>query len=242
VRFLPINKKIVLITGATGALGRVTTKRFLERGAEVVSVYRTDGNQSALREHVGDLSLSLDQVKADVTSETEVLAAIHSVVEKHGRIDVLLNLVGAYVGGQDIANTRGEDWDRLMDTNLKSVFLCSRAVLPYMIEQNYGKIVSVAARPAVEKRWRVRSGAYAVSKAGVLILTETVAEEVKNYEINVNCVLPSTIDTPANRRAMPSADFSRWVSPEQIADVILFLASDASKAISGAALPVYGKA
>jgi NAD(P)-dependent dehydrogenase (short-subunit alcohol dehydrogenase family) len=94
----------------------------------------------------------------------------------------------------------------------------------------------------VEKRWRVRSGAYAVSKAGVLILTETVAEEVKNYEINVNCVLPSTIDTPANRRAMPSADFSRWVSPEQIADVILFLASDASKAISGAALPVYGKA
>jgi len=231
-----------VITGATGALGRSTVRKFLENGAVVVSVYRTDQNQAALRELVEALGMSPDGVKADVTNETEILDAIRSVVEKYGRIDILLNLVGMYAGGQDIANTGDADWDRLMNTNLKSVFLCSKAVLPYMIKQNFGKIVSVAARPAVEKKWRARSGAYAVSKGGVVILTETIAEEVKNYDINVNCVLPSTIDTPANRRAMPNADFSKWVNPEHIADVILFLASDASKATSGASVPVYGKA
>jgi len=239
---LSVRDKIALITGATGALGRVTTSKFLEGGARVVSVYRADQNQVKLREFVGAMGSFLDEVKADVTNEAEVLAAIRSVAEKFGRIDILLNIVGAYVGGQNIVNTRERDWDLLMNTNLKSVFLCSKAVLPYMVKQNYGKIVSVAARSAVEKRWRVKSGAYAVSKGGVVILTETMAEEVKNYGINVNCVLPSTIDTPANRRAMPNAGFSKWVNPEEIANVILFLASDASKAVSGAAVPVYGKA
>lgn len=239
---MSVRDKIALITGATGALGRVTTSKFLEGGARVVSVYRADQNQVKLREFVGAMGSFLDEVKADVTNEAEVLAAIRSVAEKFGRIDILLNIVGAYVGGQNIVNTRERDWDLLMNTNLKSVFLCSKAVLPYMVKQNYGKIVSVAARSAVEKRWRVKSGAYAVSKGGVVILTETMAEEVKNYGINVNCVLPSTIDTPANRRAMPNAGFSKWVNPEEIANVILFLASDASKAVSGAAVPVYGKA
>jgi NAD(P)-dependent dehydrogenase (short-subunit alcohol dehydrogenase family) len=110
-----------------------------------------------------------------------------------------------------------------------------------MIEQNYGKIVSVAARPAVEKRLRVGASAYAVSKAGVVILTETMAEEVKKYNINVNCIVPSTIDT-LNRKNMPKADSSNWVNPEDISRVILFLASDESRVISGAAVPVYGKA
>jgi NAD(P)-dependent dehydrogenase (short-subunit alcohol dehydrogenase family) len=111
-----------------------------------------------------------------------------------------------------------------------------------MIKQNYGKIVSVAARPAVEKRWRVKSGAYAISKAGVVALTETIAEEVKKYDINVNCVMPSTIDTPDNRRNFPNSDFSKWVNPEDVAKVILFLVSDDSRVTSGASIPVYGKA
>jgi NAD(P)-dependent dehydrogenase (short-subunit alcohol dehydrogenase family) len=111
-----------------------------------------------------------------------------------------------------------------------------------MIKQNFGKIVSVSSRAAVEKRWRARSGAYAVSKAGVIVLTETVAEEVKNFDINVNCIMPSVIDTPDNRRNFPKADFSKWVNPKDIANLILFLVSDASKTISGASIPVYGKA
>jgi NAD(P)-dependent dehydrogenase (short-subunit alcohol dehydrogenase family) len=111
-----------------------------------------------------------------------------------------------------------------------------------MVKQNYGKIMSVSSRTAVENRYRVKDGAYAVSKAGIIVLTETMAEEVKKYDINVNRIMPSTIDTPDNRRTFTDADFSKWVKPEQLAEVILFLVSDESKAISGASIPVYGKA
>jgi NAD(P)-dependent dehydrogenase (short-subunit alcohol dehydrogenase family) len=128
----------------------------------------------------------------------------------------------------------------MMNINLKSTFLCSKAVLPQMIKQNYGKIINISSRPALKGSAGV--GAYAASKAGVLNLTETIAEEVKDYDINVNAILPSTIDTPANRKAMPDADFSKWVKPEEIARVIIFLSSDESKPISGAGIPVYGKA
>lgn len=150
---MSVQNKIAVITGATGALGRVIVKKFLESGAIVVSVYRTNQNQTALRDHVEAMGMSLDGVRADVTNETEILAAIRSIVEKYGRVDILLNLVGTYAGGQDIANTGNVAWDRLMNTNLKSVFLCSKAVLPCMIKQNFGKIVNVAARSAVEKKW-----------------------------------------------------------------------------------------
>ncbi len=127
-----------------------------------------------------------------------------------------------------------------MNMNLKSVFLCSKAVLPQMIKQNYGKIINISSRPALKGVAGV--GAYSASKAGVLNLTETIADEVRDYDINVNAILPSTIDTPANRRDMPEADFSKWVKPEEIARVMVFLASDDSKPISGAGIPVYGKA
>jgi NAD(P)-dependent dehydrogenase (short-subunit alcohol dehydrogenase family) len=153
-----------------------------------------------------------------------------------------LNIAGAWAGGADVANTDERTWDFMMNVNLKSMFLCCKAVLPFMIKQNFGRIVSVASRAAVEKRWRAKSAAYGVSKAGVVVLTEAIAEEVKDYNINVNCILPSTIDTPANRRNLPKADFSKWVSPKDIAEVIVFLLSDASGTISGAAVPVYGKA
>jgi NAD(P)-dependent dehydrogenase (short-subunit alcohol dehydrogenase family) len=119
----------------------------------------------------------------------------------------------------------------MMNINLKSASLCSKAVLPYMMKQNYGKIVSVASRTAVEKRFRSKSGAYAVSKAGVIVLTETIAEEVKKYDINVNCIMPSIIDTADNRCNFPEADASKWVKPEDIARVLLFLVSDDSKTI-----------
>jgi len=133
-------------------------------------------------------------------------------------------------------------WDAMMSINLRSTFLCCREALPLMIKQNYGKIVNVAARPALEKRYRPRNVAYAVSKAGVIVLTETIAEETKKSDINVNAVVPSTIDSPDNRRNIPQGDFSKWVKPEDLAKVILFLVSDDSKVTSGAAVPVYGKA
>ncbi len=234
--------RIAVVTGATGALGKVITKMLLQRGMQVVSTYKNEGPQKQLLDFLGELKNNLTSIEADVTVEKDVEALFAKTIEKHGRVDVLLNIVGTYKGGNEINNTSESEWDIMMNVNLKSAFLCTKAALQHMIRQNYGKIVSVAARPAIEKRYRVKSGAYAVSKAGVVVLTETVAEEVKKYDINVNAIMPSTIDTPDNRKSMPQADFSKWVSPEEIANVIQYLISEDSKITSGAAVPVYGKA
>jgi len=183
----------------------------------------------------------VNSIQTDVTNESSVHALLQNVIDKHGRVDFLLNIVGAYKGGTDIASTKESNWDFMMNVNLKSAFLRCKAALPHMIRQNFGKIINVSSRTAVEKRFRSKSGAYAVSKAGIIVLTETIADEVKKYDINVNCIMPSIIDTPDNRRNFPDADFSRWVKPEEIAKVILFLLSDDSKTVSGASVPVYGK-
>jgi NAD(P)-dependent dehydrogenase (short-subunit alcohol dehydrogenase family) len=239
---MSLEEKIVVVTGATGALGRVVAKMFLDEGAHVVSMYRSEQKLKELEDFLGETRENLTSVQADSLDEVSLQSLFQKVIQQHGRVDILLNIVGGYKGGADIADTTVSDWDYMMDLNLKSVFLCSKAALPYMMKQNYGKIVNVASRTAVEKRYRSRSGAYAVSKAGVIVLTETIAEEVRKYNINVNCVMPSTIDTPDNRRNLADADSSKWVKPEQIVKVLLFLSSDDSKTINGACVPVYGKA
>jgi len=237
-----LENKVAIVTGATGSLGRVAAKTLLENGAQIVVSYRDDAKLAELLQFVGDFRDKVTGVKSDVTNEQSVRSLVQNTVERHGRVDILLNIVGAYAGGIDVANTEESLWDSMMNANLKSAFLCSKAVLPHMIRQNYGRIVNVSSWMAFEKNRRVKSAAYSVSKAGVVVLTETIAAEVRNYDINVNCVLPSTIDTPANRRNMPKADFSKWVDPKDIAEVMLFLVSDTSKVVSGASVPVYGKA
>lgn len=239
---MSVEEKVVVVTGATGALGRVVAKTFLDEGAHVVSVYRSEEKLKELEVFLGETGGMLSSVQADAVDEVSVQSLFQKVIQQQGRVDILLNIVGGYKGGADIANTTVSDWDFMMDLNLKSMFVCSKAALPYMMRQNYGKIVNVAARTAVEKRYRSKSGAYAVSKAGVIVLTETLAEEVKKYDINVNCVMPSTIDTPDNRQNLAGADSSKWVKPEHIAKVLVFLSSDDSKTINGACIPVYGKA
>lgn len=239
---MSLNGKVAIVTGATGTLGRVVVKAILDNGAHVVSTYRSEEKQKELDGFAAGTSGTLASVQADVTDEKSVQALFQKVLDKYGRVDILLNIVGAYKGGNEIVNTKESDWDYMMDVNLKSAFLCSKTALPSMMKLNYGKIVSISARTAVEKRFRAKSGAYAVSKAGIIVLTETIAEEVKKYDINVNCIVPSTIDTPDNRRNFPSGDFSKWVKPEEITRVILFLVSDDSKIVSGASLLVYGKA
>jgi NAD(P)-dependent dehydrogenase (short-subunit alcohol dehydrogenase family) len=239
---LLLKDKVALVTGASGALGSAVVKLLLDQGALVVAAYRNAQKFKELAESTGEGKTALSGVEADVTLETGVERLLGEAIRKHGRVDVLLNLAGGYLGGQEIAQTQEKDWDFLIDLNLKSAFLCSRAVLPFMMKENYGRIVSVAARPAVEKKGRVKSGAYAVSKAGVVVLMETIAEEVKKFNITANCIVPSTIDTPENRRDIPAGDFSKWVKPEDIAAVVLFLASEFASVTSGAAIPVYGKA
>ena len=157
--------KIVLVTGATGGLGRIVVKRLLEAGAVVAAVHRDEARFRELLDAVrGGAGDSLTGSKADVTSDAEVREMVEGILGRHGRIDALLNLVGAYRGGADIAATGEDDWNFLMQTNLKSAFLCSRAVLPAMTKAGAGRIVCVAARPAVENKGRAKSGAYAVSK------------------------------------------------------------------------------
>lgn len=239
---LSLKDKVAIVTGATGGLGRVVTKALLEQGARVVSTYRKAELQDELAIFVGNFRSALTGIETDVTNKESVKALVERTVYLHDRVDILLNVVGAYAGGQTVVETKEEEWDFMMAVNLKSAFLCSKAVLPYMMRQNYGKIVSVASRPAVEKARRAKAAAYAVSKAGVLVLTETMAEEMRKYDINVNCLVPSTIDTPRNRQTMSKADTSVWVKPEEIAKVILFLVSDDSRVTSGGAIPVYGRA
>jgi NAD(P)-dependent dehydrogenase (short-subunit alcohol dehydrogenase family) len=234
--------KIAVVTGATSPLGRSVTKEFLEHGIRVIGTYRSEASESALRTELGTLAANFQSQKADITDESDVARLFETAKGEHGRVDILVNIVGGYSGGQEVWNTPVKDWDDMIRINLRSAFLCCRAVLPMMIERNYGKIVNIAARPALERRYRAKSGAYAVSKAGVLVLTETIAEEVKKLDINVNAVLPSTMDTEENRRSMPQADFSKWVPPAEVAAVIAGLVSDYMKPVSGAAITVYGKA
>lgn len=233
--------RVVIVSGATGTLGRVVVKRLLESGAAVAAIYRDAKKYRELVDFVGGETPALEGLRADVTLEEEVGRAVESVVRNRGRVDVLLNLAGAYRGGAEILGTAEDDWEFLMNTNLKSAFLCAKAVLPAMIKANYGRIVSVGARQAVEKKNRAKSGAYTVSKAGVVLLTEILAEETKKFDITVNCVLPGTIDSPENRKSIPGGDFSKWAKPEDIAAVLLFLISNEASVTSGAAIPVYGK-
>jgi NAD(P)-dependent dehydrogenase (short-subunit alcohol dehydrogenase family) len=229
------------VTGATEALGSVVTREILDRGVSVVVLYRSEDKFQVLWKSVGGAGVRLASVVGDATKEDDCMSLIEEAIRRHGRVDILLNIVGGYAGGSTVAETSKEEWDKMMDLNLRSAFYCSKAVLPHMMEQDYGKIVSVSAKSAEPSGRKARSGAYVVSKAGVRVLTEAIAEEVSGYEINVNCVVPSVIDTPNNRAMFPKAKFGRWVPPKEIAETILFLASDASRPIRGAAVPVFGR-
>lgn len=233
---MKLKDKVAIITGGTGALGRAVVSAFLDEGAKVVSTYIVDEELKEISSMIKNPGLAL--IKSDVTKEKQVAKVVKKTLERFRRIDVLINIVGAFAYAM-IHDTDERTWDRMMTINLKSTFLCSKAVLPQMIEQNYGKMINISSRPALKGSAGV--GAYAASKAGVLNLTQTIADEVRDYDINVNAILPSTIDTPANRRAMPKADFLKWVKPEEIARVMVFLASDDSRPINGAGIPVYGK-
>jgi len=160
-------------------------------------------------------------------------------VAKHGRVDILVNTVGGYAGGTNLWEADTRTYDQMLQLNLKAGFVLARSVVPVMIRQNRGWIVNIASKAALD---HAAGGAlYAASKAGAVALFDSLAADVKPHNINVNSVLPSIIDTAANRKAMPGADFSKWPKPEEIAHVILFLCSEEARVIHGASIPVYGK-
>jgi NAD(P)-dependent dehydrogenase (short-subunit alcohol dehydrogenase family) len=235
-----LDGKVAIITGSSGALGSAATKLFLENGAKIVALYHTKKKFNKLKENLGKLKVNLTGIQGDATQIEDCNRLINKALETQGRLDILINIVGGWGGGKTIDETSEETWDKMMDLNAKTVFLCSRAALKPMLEQNYGKIVSISAKSSLPGGRMRKSGVYAVSKGAVRILTQAMAEEVKNKNINVNCIILSTIDTEANRKMMPNANPEKWVKPEYIAQSILFLCSDNAKDIKGACIPVYG--
>ncbi|MDE0186618.1 MAG: SDR family NAD(P)-dependent oxidoreductase [Candidatus Poribacteria bacterium] len=229
-----------VVTGGTGALGAAVTQALLKEGCKVAIPVTSNRHISDFEQKIGRLKSRVMTVSADLTVESEVENFFQTVIDDLGHIDILANIAGGFFGGVPVADTDLEKWDFMMDLNLKATFLCCKAVIPQMIERRYGKIVNVSARAGLSGIAGL--GAYCASKSGLRVLTESIAEEVKDSGINVNSILPSIIDTPANRKAMPDEDHSRWVSPSDIAKVILFLTSDDSAIINGAAIPVYGRA
>lgn len=232
--------KVALVAGGTGALGREVARAFLVAGARVAVTYRQKEEFDALLAATTPAEAGhLEGIATDVTDVKAAAAVVEELIAEHGRLDILVNAVGGYAGGKNVWDEEPKTYERMMALNLLSGFTLAKAALPVMIRQNRGWIVNVASRAGLGNS--PGAALYSASKAGALALFDSLADEVKAYAINVNSVLPSIFDTPANRRAMPSADTARWPKPEEIAQVVLFLCSDRAQVIHGAAIPVYGR-
>jgi NAD(P)-dependent dehydrogenase (short-subunit alcohol dehydrogenase family) len=227
--------RTAVITGAAGNLGRAVASAFAERGANLVLI---DLEQEALAKVFGAAGEQRLLAAANLLDAAQVEAAVQRAIERFGRIDVLANLAGGFRMGEPVHAMARDTLDFLLDLNVRTMLAMSQAVVPRMLAAGGGRIVNVGACAAL--KGAAKMGAYVAAKSAVIRLTETMAAELRDKHINVNCVLPTIIDTPENRAAMPDADPARWVAPADLASVIAFLASDAARAIHGAAVPVTG--
>ena len=230
--------KLVLVAGGTGGLGGAVSLAFLKEGADLVVTYRDQKELDALKSEAGKAASVIEGHSVDVTDEAAVRQLLEKVLAQHGRLDALVNTVGGYAGGVSLWEMETKVFDQMLALNLRSGYVLSRAAIPEMLKQKHGAIVNVASKAALDHA--AGAAAYAASKAAALALMDSLAAEVKGTGVRVNSILPSIIDTEANRKAMPDADFAKWPKPADIARVILFLCSDDAKVIHGAAVPVYG--
>jgi NAD(P)-dependent dehydrogenase (short-subunit alcohol dehydrogenase family) len=228
--------KTVIVAGGTGALGGTVAREFLAAGDRVAVTYRRQEEYDALS---AASPAGLSGTQLDATDEAAAHRFVAEVAAKQGSVDSLVVTIGGYAGGKNLWEADASTYAQMMDLNLRAAWTMARAVLPVMIRQNRGYLVNVASKAGYGRS--AGAALYAASKAGALALWDSLAEEVKAYNINVNSIVPSIMDTPANRRAMPKADFSRWPSTQDVAKVIVFLCSDSARVIHGAAIPVYGK-
>jgi len=235
-----LNGSVFIVTGASGNLGQAVTRTFAAAGARLALVDRS------VKDNLEDIFPALKDaperylaVAADLTNATAVADMVAQVAAHFGRIDGLINVAGGFRAGSPVHELDLDTWDFMLNVNARSVLLTSRAAIPHLIQAGGGRIVNIGAKAALAGG--ANMAAYSASKSAVLRLTEGMAAELKGHNINVNAILPGTIDTPQNRKAMPKADPSKWVAPEALADVILFLCSEASRAVTGALIPVYGK-
>ena len=235
--------KLVLVAGGTGGLGRAVSLAFVEAGAHVIVTFQRPGDLDELKKAasvrlVEAQGASLDGFAVDVTDEGAVAKLVDGIVERHGRLDSLVNAVGAYAGGIKFWEMETKVFEQQLALNLRSGFVLARAAARVMVKQGSGAIVNVASKAAFDHA--AGAAAYAASKAAAVAMIDSLAADLKGTGVRANSILPSIIDTPANRKAMPKADFAKWPKPEEIARIILFLCSDEAKLIQGAAVPVYG--
>jgi NAD(P)-dependent dehydrogenase (short-subunit alcohol dehydrogenase family) len=224
-------EQMVLVTGADGGLGRFVTEAFLESGATVVGTSRSI-QQSAFT------APRFIALPADISGKETAQTLVDQALARLGKLDVLVHTVGGFAGGKSIADTDDATFRQMMDINLNSLFHMLRAALPALRRTGDGRIIAIGSRAALEPGPGV--GAYSASKAAMISLMKTVALENKDAGVRANVILPGTMDTPANRKAMPDADFSKWVRPAAVASLITWLASDAGKDLNGALIPIYG--
>jgi NAD(P)-dependent dehydrogenase (short-subunit alcohol dehydrogenase family) len=230
--------KTVIVTGATGSLGRATSLAFARAGASLALVARDPSALARLRDSLPPGAPAL-VYPADLLQSDQTRAMAEAVKARFGGIHVLANIAGGFQMGPAVHETSDADWEQMLDLNLRTALNSARAVIPSLLEQGAGRLIQVAARAAT--RGVARMAPYCVAKSAIVTLTESLSEELKHRGITVNCVLPGTLDTPANRADMPDQDPANWVPPEALAEVILFLASDAARCVTGAAIPVYGR-
>ncbi len=228
--------KVAIVTGGTGGLGVAVVERLLTAGATVIIPYV---HQDAFQRLAARLPTVIG-VQLDLTDETATRSTYTTIANAHGGIDILVNAAGGFAGGEPVHQTSWELWQSQIDINLKTAVISCAAAIPHLIARGGGTIVNVSSRTATQSGANL--AAYATAKRAVLQLTEALAVELRPHNITVNAVLPSVIDTPANRAAMPKANYEVWVKPAEIAEVIHFLVSPAARIISGAAIPVYGQA
>ena len=230
--------KVALVAGGTGGLGRAVSLAFLQEHANVVVTFRKQEDFDAVKNAAGASGARLAGHVADATDEASVRRLVEKILAQHGRLDALVNTVGGYAGGVPLWDLETRVLDQMLALNLRSGYALLRAVVPAMLKQGRGAIVNIAAKAALDHP--AGAAAYAASKAAALALLDSLASDLKGTGVRVNSVLPSIIDTEANRKAMPTVDFALWPKPEDIARVILFLCSDDARVIHGAAIPVYG--
>jgi NAD(P)-dependent dehydrogenase (short-subunit alcohol dehydrogenase family) len=227
--------RVAVVTGASGALGGALVRRLLAAGAAVAALDRDRARALAAHQDVGE---RFSAHGADLADAAAVERAVAEIVAHHGRVDHLFNIAGAFAAGGPVESAGLDLWRRMMDANFHSALNVCRALVPVMKGQGGGTIVNVGSRASLAAD--AGAGAYSVAKTAVLRLTEALAAEGKRAGVRVNCLLPGTLDTPANRAAMPDAEVSGWVDPEALIDVALFLSGPGARAVHGAALPVFG--
>ena len=229
--------KVIVVTGAAGNLGGAVVDAFLAAGGTVCGLDHRQGRLAGMfSEQGGNLHI---YENTDLTDREALIALGERIQAEVGRVDVLVNTVGGFTMGERVEQISAETWGRMMNINVISLLNAAAAFVPGMLSAGKGKVVSVGSGAAL--KGGAKMGAYAAAKAAVLRLTESMAVELKEKNIQANCILPGTIDTPENRQSMPNADFDKWVTPEQVAQVILFLSSPDADAVSGAAVPIKGR-